>query len=360
MSTQTITISQTLRPIRLAFLVRRDDVESVRQVIKINTMLWGGMLNPIIPVGSAGALDGETPEAYLDAFAPDVVIVGPGCDEPAHIPKDRRISLDEFTSDFRDRRHGSFPGLRMENVYQHLHDESFRFVQRMPQKVTLPRPSDERLEMLVAAFAGSFPDDASEAWFQQALGAEPTSFTFAEPAVERRYLTPMLATVEACSAFRPVGPWLFFMDGDELEDVIAFWNIRASGIAAHPIPVSRWSDCQAGVNAFMAQHASASSGAHPLRARPSLVKSRTIGSAEFEAVRAGISDGSELGHYVKDAPDLWHRREWRVLGSRSSTASAPTRRRFRLEGGSLVSLDPLLPDFYDAAETRLAPVVANC
>ena len=37
------------RPIRLAFLVNPTDLDSLQRVIEINTFLWGGKFNAIIP-----------------------------------------------------------------------------------------------------------------------------------------------------------------------------------------------------------------------------------------------------------------------------------------------------------------------
>ena len=43
------TVKVTLRPIKLAFLVHPEDKKSLLESIEINTFLWGGVYNPIIP-----------------------------------------------------------------------------------------------------------------------------------------------------------------------------------------------------------------------------------------------------------------------------------------------------------------------
>ena len=43
------TVKVRLRPIKLAFLVNPEDKESLLKAIEINTFLWGGLYNPIIP-----------------------------------------------------------------------------------------------------------------------------------------------------------------------------------------------------------------------------------------------------------------------------------------------------------------------
>lgn len=85
------TVKVKLRPIKLAFLVNPEDKVSLQQAIKINTFLWGGVYNPIIPtykelpaawqdapfVGSPSAQ--ELVSGYLDNFDPDYVVLMGEC-----------------------------------------------------------------------------------------------------------------------------------------------------------------------------------------------------------------------------------------------------------------------------------------
>lgn len=43
------TIKITLRPLKLAFLVNPSNTNALLKIIQINTFLWGGTYNPIIP-----------------------------------------------------------------------------------------------------------------------------------------------------------------------------------------------------------------------------------------------------------------------------------------------------------------------
>jgi hypothetical protein len=56
----TMSASVRLRPTRIGFLVRPDDMAAVRQVMQVCTCLWGGIYNPIIPVCAA------LPETWRD------------------------------------------------------------------------------------------------------------------------------------------------------------------------------------------------------------------------------------------------------------------------------------------------------
>ena len=57
----TLSASLRLRPTRIGFLVRPDDMAAVRKIMQVCTCLWGGIYNPIIPVCTA------LPEAWRDA-----------------------------------------------------------------------------------------------------------------------------------------------------------------------------------------------------------------------------------------------------------------------------------------------------
>src|SRR5258708_5965791 len=45
-----LAISRRLRPLRFGFLVQPRDSQSLLRAIQLNTCLWGGRFNPIIPV----------------------------------------------------------------------------------------------------------------------------------------------------------------------------------------------------------------------------------------------------------------------------------------------------------------------
>ena len=45
-----LNVGLRLSPLRIAFLIDRYDPKQIRQAIQINTCLWGGMYNPIVPI----------------------------------------------------------------------------------------------------------------------------------------------------------------------------------------------------------------------------------------------------------------------------------------------------------------------
>ena len=80
-----IRVDIRLRPIRFGFLVRPTDDAKILEILRLNTCLWGGMFNPIIPyfesVPSWMGEEGFRFESakhmindYLDFFEPDFLV----------------------------------------------------------------------------------------------------------------------------------------------------------------------------------------------------------------------------------------------------------------------------------------------
>ncbi len=108
------TIDIKLRPIKIAFLVSPLDRASLLKAIQINSCLWGGVFNPIIPVYkrtpkiwgdgiSRNTSAKDIIDGYISGFDPDYVVpVGDVNIDNLKIPKERIISSDEIVSGIED------------------------------------------------------------------------------------------------------------------------------------------------------------------------------------------------------------------------------------------------------------------
>jgi len=74
-----------LRPTRIGFLVRPNDLASVRKVMRASVCLWGGIYNPIIPVFDRSPKEWKldiyerfkgpaVAKGYVRFFEPDVYV----------------------------------------------------------------------------------------------------------------------------------------------------------------------------------------------------------------------------------------------------------------------------------------------
>lgn len=63
-------VSVGYRPVKIAFLIKEGSLTDFIQCCKINTILWGGIFNPIIPVGTNLA----PAQGLIDSFQVDILL----------------------------------------------------------------------------------------------------------------------------------------------------------------------------------------------------------------------------------------------------------------------------------------------
>jgi hypothetical protein len=140
------------RPLRLAFLIPPEKA-ALRKAIQINSTLWGGTYNPIIP------LYAQPPKTWKDyprqkiamkdrivgyvrAFDPDILVDCTGSKLPSYLVDLGRetISVDEIWSNFfSDQRDGAPKyGVGIFELLNGIFKEYFDVVRRFPSKVAFP------------------------------------------------------------------------------------------------------------------------------------------------------------------------------------------------------------------------------
>ena len=258
--TKAITVNRRLRPIRLAFLVEPQDKQTLRKILQINTCLWGGRYNAILPVykrtpKSWGDKYIRPPSAkqvlsgYIDAFEPDYLVI-PNTEYKTRpqFPEGRVVTLKDVLDPVADNPIGF--GIDVVELFSSLYEKEFQFLRRHPIEVNLIKTKDRSMSLFKAACFGEFPKEKQLAYFERcykdAFDAkdadlnESNLFQF----FNIRKLTPLRL---ACNGIFvhdrgwSLGPSLFYMDGTSALDVIDYWNLRASGYRVLPLP-RQWAD----------------------------------------------------------------------------------------------------------------------
>jgi hypothetical protein len=244
----TVTINRRLRPLRLAFLAQPNDRETLRKIFEINTCLWGGQYNAIIPMfertppwwhdGQIGRRNAqEIFEGYKRAFEPDFLvnhlIVGQA-DEFA-VKRNRIIGLTEMYSIL-----GNF-GLSVSELFEHLYKSHFQYQLRNPIEFLLPQTADNRLDLFVSAAFGSLPAEGSLSHLREqyihAFSAkvhEVSDESFFN-IHSRQYIWPLRigsnGLVPLKRSWQPFAT-LFLLDATKPRDLIDFWKVIDQ---AHPL-----------------------------------------------------------------------------------------------------------------------------
>jgi hypothetical protein len=258
-----------VRPLRLGFLVEPGDDASVKRVLEVNTCLWGGLFNFIIPVYKSAPQRYRDPylrnnptgkklvEGLLEAFEPDFLVeTRSGIAHGLPFPSARVVELSALFSKDHERNTGY--GLTLGHVCEALYERVFRFVQKHPPKVRIPIAESRRHELVIAATFGGFgdtpADPESKIAFERLLDASEEKVgagNFYE-LFDADVLFPLRVGAYGLHARRRgwwPHPMLFYMDESAGIDVIEFWNLRALGWRIKPLPKT-WalllkSECEA-------------------------------------------------------------------------------------------------------------------
>ena len=172
-----IRVDIRLRPIRFGFLVRPDDAGNVLEIFRINTCLWGGMFNPIIPFfkrvpswweryGLRFENAKQIINGYLDFFEPDFLVeTEEGLADGFGFDSERVLQLTDILEKSGEERWGKF-GLSVHNLYSALYQEEFRFELRHQRNMVHVKPKEVAFAGFVAATFGSFPTQKGLRYFE--------------------------------------------------------------------------------------------------------------------------------------------------------------------------------------------------
>ncbi len=169
-----------LRPTRIRFLVRPNDLASVLKIMRACCCLWGGIYNPIIPVSRKLPADwskepyrrmtgSEIARGYVDFFEPDVFVeaqrglleeAGLGALKKEHSIHPEAISLREFLAK-RDGKSWAEPayGANITEVLNHIYETEQQFQPRNQRHSVVIK--EEVGNGALAAVFGTYPKQAA-------------------------------------------------------------------------------------------------------------------------------------------------------------------------------------------------------
>lgn len=249
------TVDVKLRPIKLAFLVNPKDKDSLLKAIEINTFLWGGMFNPIIPTYRRIPQKWEygpfkNPEApsvisgYLDNFDPDYVIPMGEC---SGYPFDvgNREKIDDISEILAPVEEDGVPnyGIGLFEVLNYFIERELKFQRRYPLDICIPRFGN-RLRPFLSSVFGIFPENIDTIFwenFAEVLEAKEincSASNYAELLNPRKLFLRRMTQfyLESAPSLRGWKQCIFLLDATNSLDVMDYWNLRAIGWNVIPVP----------------------------------------------------------------------------------------------------------------------------
>jgi hypothetical protein len=255
-----ITADIRLRPIRFAFLVRPDDKKHTLEIFKVNTCLWGGKFNPIVPCfrqvpkwwnrhGHKFETAIQITNGYLDMFEPDFLVEAEkGLADGLGFDPERVLQLkDVLASD--GQTHLSGCGLDVLDLYRHLYKAEFQFVRRHNHNIVDVVPRQAEFRGFAAAVFGAFPSDADLRYFANAYedAFAPEQISLDGQVLSGLYVNGVTSALRIGHSKIDIDyhnrndPTLFVLDATQPRDLVDFWNLRAVRSHVLPIPI-QWAE----------------------------------------------------------------------------------------------------------------------
>jgi hypothetical protein len=147
-----------VRPLRFAFLVEPTDKTSLKDVFELNSALWGGAFNFIIPVFKGVPKRYRIPylrtpaalqmrNGLIEAFQPDFLVeMKAGAAAGLGFSQTRVISYQDLLAVDDQRRRKI--GVDLRSVCEDLYETTYKFVLRHPPEVVIPASKRKTLRFV--------------------------------------------------------------------------------------------------------------------------------------------------------------------------------------------------------------------
>lgn len=377
----------TLRPIRFALAVEPNDIDAILEAVEINTFLWGGTFNPIIPAFTripnswkkAEKVTGpELFSGYLDAFDPDYVVAVGNVSRKAIRAGNRKVfSASDLLSGTEKSGTPNY-GVGLFEISAHFVEEEFKFVRREPLNIHLTVPEKTYRHFLSTVF-GALSEKYTELFLQnyeKEIDIKKIACSianYAEIISQRntfiRHLTALYQAEIRNAQYPLYGGCIFFLDASKPIDLIDYWNLRAAGWQM--IPVAKQAADHGNVRQLASEFIENNYFPHKFKPEiyhsTALLKSRSVCEDEFlnffEVLSGLITSDPDKPKLVRQnwyprIWDRWAREADSVKPCRLDAGS--TMRDFVVDEDTTVRLRTLDPKFLEAfPEPHSNPRYAN-
>lgn len=316
------TVNVKLRPIKLAFLVNPKDKESLLKAIEINTFLWGGMYNPIIPTyKQISSKWKEFPDeknisaksvvsGYLDNFDPDYVVPIGECID-YNLDVGYRKKIDDVSKILAPVEKGRGPnyGVGLFEILNYFFQEELKFQRRYPEDICVPR-FNGNFSLFLASVFGVLPENIGKIFwehFSEPLEAEEiecSASNYAELLDPQKLFLRRIVNLY----LEPKRRWeryIFFLDAIKPLDIMDYWNLRAIGWNVLPIPkqFTRSDETKLPILNLIAENYLPRHSNPEIHRRTTILKSRSISGDEHQHFLKSLEQS-------KTVSQIWYPRMW--------------------------------------------------
>jgi hypothetical protein len=322
-----------LRPTRIGFLVRPSDKKSLRKIMRINTCLWGGLYNPIIPIYTRTPKEWEdehfftkkgkdVAQGYVKFFDPDVYVeaeegllekAGLGAFRADRIER-KVILLDEF---FEREYRGLHEPKFGQSVYDIL-DDVYVSERRFQLRDESPAVYSSNEDLFSEACVGCYPEEEHVSYLKKYYNdvyrpdeVSPNPQLWLKLYGDRCE-TPLSVTSKHFEVLRTWqdDPVIYIFDPSNSKDIIDLWNLRIQPAPIYPVPIKWLPELAESLGNFIkSNHRPLKGNNHGVMHRVTIEKSRSI--SEEDAKKTILPHFTDLpkGSY---SMKYWRTRIWDV------------------------------------------------
>lgn len=316
------TINVKLRPIKLAFLVNPNDKESLLKAIEINTFLWGGTYNPIIPtyeripskwkVDSSKDLSAKSVvSGYLDNFDPDYVVPMGKCAD-YDLDVGYRARIEDVSEILAPVEKNGFPnyGIGLFEVLRYLYQDELRFQPADTQHICIPH-FDTYFHMFFSSVFGVLSENIdTNFWdnFAKYIDAEKIDCSASN---YTEFLNPHKLFLRRMTGFylessgRQGKPRILFLNATKPLDIMDYWNLRAIGWELFPVPKQfmQFDKTRGTILDFIEENLLPSTPNPEVYHKTTILKSRSISEDEHEYFLNSIKESKVVSQTWY--PHIW-------------------------------------------------------
>ncbi len=243
----TTSVSIGYRPVRIGFLIRDSSIEDFVKCCEINTLLWGGIYNPIIPVGSNDYLVQQFIKLFsVDILFPviqdtklqSVIAKYPHLKNPHHISEG--ISYEDWHTKKQE-----IAYIDVIHLIDYYWNEEFKHNKDERSNCAyVSWDSKEPLSHLFSAIFGAYPKDMNlkvdyVKAFKNGLRAGDIVIKDNLEAELSKRIDPIRLTASRLTSYRNLGreDGLYIGSQKNFWDLVLFWNLRAAGTQLVFLPI---------------------------------------------------------------------------------------------------------------------------
>ncbi len=317
-----ISVHVRLRPVRFAFLVRPNDRKRALEIFRVNTCLWGGKYNPIIPYfknvpkwwdrhNHHFATASQIVNGYLDFFEPDFIVEAEsGLADGLGFDKERVLQLSSLLTREGDRDWNGH-GLSVLSLYSDLYRKVFQFARRQEHNIIDVAPEKLSFSGFCACLFGAFPVAPDLKYLRQAFidAFAPKTVSINCALLANLYRSGFTSALRIGHSKIDIdyhdhsNPALFVMDAQEPRDLIDFWNLRAVKRHVLPVPVEWLGDLSEFCKEFIVKnHRPLPGNPHGVMIRATVMFARSIPTDDIERLH--------MDHFHVDVAGANVRQDW--------------------------------------------------